>query len=63
MKNCYYVISPGSLEHNVALKRLVGLSSLAPLLQATQDNVAHLFVGYKSTLGCDKNKSKGNIKK
>ena len=30
-------------------------------VQATQDNVAHLFLGYNSTLGCAKSKSKGNL--
>ena len=30
-------------------------------IQATPDNVAHLFLGYNSTLGCAKSKSKGNF--
>ena len=30
-------------------------------LQATQDNVAHLFLGYNSTLGCAKSKRNGNF--
>ena len=32
-------------------------------LQATPDNMAHLFLGYNSTLGCAKSKSKGNFEK
>ena len=30
-------------------------------VQGAQDNVAHLFLGYISTLGCAKSKSKENF--
>ena len=30
-------------------------------IQATPDNVAHLFLGYNSTLGCAKSRSKENF--